>query len=128
MNRSGTYTETLTPSEITRFPTARKLCAWAGLTPTVRNSDRKVRHGHITKAGPPWVRWILNEAAQWAKRDPAFAASYAAIAHRRGKHIATTAITRKLLAHVFHRLTEHAAKTKTTVTTDPDDTDDQIEE
>jgi transposase len=53
--------------EITRFPTARKLCAWAGLTPTVRNSDRKVRHGHITKAGPPWVRWILAEAAQGSR-------------------------------------------------------------
>jgi hypothetical protein len=35
--------------DIARFPTARKLCAWAGLTPAVRNSDRKVRHGHITK-------------------------------------------------------------------------------
>jgi transposase len=35
--------------DITRFPSARKLCAWAGLTPQVRNSDRKVRHGHITK-------------------------------------------------------------------------------
>ncbi|HEV2929307.1 MAG TPA: transposase, partial [Propionibacteriaceae bacterium] len=35
--------------DIGRFPTARKLCAWAGLTPAVRNSDRKVRHGHITK-------------------------------------------------------------------------------
>src|SRR5256885_1379200 len=36
--------------EISRFPTARKLCAWAGLTPSVHNSDVKVRHGHITKA------------------------------------------------------------------------------
>jgi len=35
--------------DISRFPTARKLCAWAGLTPQVRNSDRTVRHGHITK-------------------------------------------------------------------------------
>jgi transposase len=50
--------------DITRFPTARKLCAWAGLTPTVHNSDRKVRHGHITKQGSVWVRWILAEAAQ----------------------------------------------------------------
>jgi len=106
--------------DITRFPTARKLCAWAGLTPAVRNSDRKIRHGHITKAGPPWVRWILAEAAQRAKRDPAFAAAYAAIAHRRGKHIATVAIARKLLARAFHRLTEHAAaSTGTTTATAP---------
>jgi hypothetical protein len=46
------------------FPTARKLCAWAGLTPQVRNSDRKVRHGHITKQGSPWVRGIPQEAAR----------------------------------------------------------------
>jgi transposase len=94
--------------DITRFPTARKLCAWAGLTPAVRNSDRKVRHGHITKQGTVWVRWILNEAAQRAKRDPAFAATYAAIAHRRGRGIATVAIARKLLARAFHLLTAHA--------------------
>ena len=59
--------------DIGRFPTARKLCAWAGLTPQVRNSDRKVRHGHITKQGSPWVRGILQEAAQTAKRHPMFA-------------------------------------------------------
>lgn len=88
---------------------ARKLCAWAGLTPAVRNSDRKVRHGHITKAGPPWVRWILQEAAQQAKRHPDFAPRYAAIAHRRGNSIATVAVARKLLARAFHRLTEQAS-------------------
>jgi transposase len=97
--------------DISRFPTARKLCAWAGLTPAVRNSDRKVRHGHITKQGTVWVRWILAEAAQRAKRDPAFAASYAAIAQRRGRGIATVAIARKLLARAFHLLTEHATAT-----------------
>jgi transposase len=37
--------------DITRFGSARKLASWAGLTPTVRGSDRTVRHGHIWKAG-----------------------------------------------------------------------------
>jgi transposase len=37
--------------DVTRFPTARKLASWAGLTPTVRGSDLKVRHGHITRTG-----------------------------------------------------------------------------
>jgi transposase len=60
--------------DIARFPTAPKLCAWAGLTPQVRTSDRKVRHGHITNQGSPWVRWILQEAAHTAKRSPQFAA------------------------------------------------------
>ena len=45
-----------------------------------------------------WLRWVLCEAAQTAKRHPDFAATYQAIARRRGKKIATTAIARKLLA------------------------------
>ena len=92
--------------DIARFPTARKLCAWAGLTPQVRNSDRKVRHGHITKQGSPWVRGILQEAAQTAKRHPMFAGAYAQLARRRGRNIATTAIARRLLARSFHILTQ----------------------
>jgi transposase len=92
--------------DIGRFPSARKLCAWAGLTPQVRNSDRTLRHGHITKQGSPWVRGILQEAAQTAKRHPMFAGAYAQLAHRRGNNIATTAIARRLLARCFHILSE----------------------
>jgi transposase len=92
--------------DIARFPTARKLCAWAGLTPQVRNSDRKVRHGHITKQGSPWVRGILQEAAQTAKRHPMFASAYSQLARRRGRNIATTAIARRLLAQCFHILSQ----------------------
>jgi transposase len=33
--------------DVGRFGSARKLAAWAGLTPTVRGSDRTIRHGHI---------------------------------------------------------------------------------
>jgi transposase len=92
--------------DIARFSTARKLCAWAGLTPAVRNSDRTVRHGHITKQGSPWVRRILQEAAQTAKRHPMFAGAYAQLARRRGKNIATVAIARRLLARSFHILSQ----------------------
>jgi transposase len=99
--------------DITRFPTARKLCAWAGLTPQVRNSDRKVRHGHITKQGSPWVRGILQEAAQTAKRHPMFAPAYAELARRRGKNIATVAIARRLLARCFHILSQLEAQQNT---------------
>jgi transposase len=90
--------------DITRFPSARKLASWAGLTPTVRGSDRTVRHGHISKQGSAWLRWVLNQAAQTAKRSPEFSATYATIARRRGKKIATTAISRKLLTRAYHLL------------------------
>jgi transposase len=92
--------------DIGRFPTARKLRAWAGLTPQLRTSDRKVGHGHITKQGSPWVRGILPEAAQTAKRHPMFASAYGELARRRGKNIATVAIARRLLARCFHLLTQ----------------------
>lgn len=72
----------------------------------MRNSDRKVRHGHITKMGSPWVRFVLQEAAPRAKTRPPFAAFYAKTAARRGIHIATVAVARKLLARCFHVLTE----------------------
>ncbi len=92
--------------DIARFPTARKLCAWAGLTPTVRNSDRRVRHGGISKQGSAWVRWALVEAAQRARRDPLFEPFYLPIARRRGWRIATVAVARKLLTRCFYILQE----------------------
>jgi transposase len=92
--------------DITRFGSARKLASWAGLTPTVRGSDLKVRHGHISKQGSAWLRWALSQAAQTAKRSPDFTASYAAIAKRRGKKIATIAIARKLVTRAWHLLSE----------------------
>jgi len=95
--------------DITRFPSARKLASWAGLTPTVRGSDLKARHGHISKQGSAWLRWVLNQAAQTAKRSPQFAATYSDIAQRRGKKIATIAISRKLLTRAYHLLADMQA-------------------
>jgi transposase len=70
---------------ISRFGSARKLASWAGLTPAGRGPDLKVRHGHISKQGPAWPRWVMNQAAQTAKRSPEFAATYPGIAKRRGR-------------------------------------------
>jgi transposase len=47
--------------DIRRFPTARKLCAWAGLTPTVRNSDRKVRPPRAHQQGRAAVGALDSE-------------------------------------------------------------------
>ncbi len=63
----GRYTAMLIIAEVgdvSRFPTARHLCAWAGLAPTVRSSDGKARLGHISRQGSPALRWALTEAAQ----------------------------------------------------------------
>jgi transposase len=95
--------------DISRFGSARKLASWAGLTPTVRGSDLTVRHGHISKQGSAWLRWVLNQAAQTARRSPDFAATSATIARRRGKKIATIAISRKLLTRAWHLLDDMQA-------------------
>jgi transposase len=92
--------------DVSRFGSARKLASWAGLTPTVRGSDRVAHYGHISKQGSVLLRWALCEAAQTAKRSPQFAASFQAIAKRRGKKIATTAVARKLLTRAWHLLTD----------------------
>ncbi|MFG2732968.1 transposase [Streptomyces canus] len=76
---------------------------------TVRGSDRTVRYGHISKQGDPWLRWIMCEAAQTAKRTPAYAETYARLSQRRGKKIATTAVACKLLTHAYHLLREAEA-------------------
>jgi transposase IS116/IS110/IS902 family protein len=98
------------PDPSSLFGSARKLAAWGGLTPTVRDGDRTVRHGHISKQGPACARWIVCEAAQTAKRHPDFAVGYQAIARRRGNKIAaTTAIARKLLTRAYHLLADAAS-------------------
>src|ERR671923_220353 len=101
----GRYTAMLIIAEIgdvNRFPTARHLCSWAGLTPTVRSSDGKARLGDISGHGSPPLRWALVEAAQHAAtgggplRD-----SHERIAKRRGKQIAKVAVARRILTLCF---------------------------
>jgi hypothetical protein len=62
--------------------------------------------GCTDKQGSAWLRFVLCEAAQTAKRSPQFTATFQAIARRRGKKIATTAIARKLLTRAWHLLTD----------------------
>src|SRR5436305_5414302 len=69
-----------------------------------RSAARTVRHGNISKQGSAWLRWVMNQAAQTARRSPEFAATYSSIAKRRGKKIATIAIARKLLTRAWHLL------------------------
>jgi transposase len=91
--------------DVHRFPSARHLCSWAGLTPRHRESDTTVHRGPITKQGSTLVRWAAVEAAQ---KTPAWAGwlvrSRAGIAERRGRNIATVAVARKLLTLVYYGL------------------------
>jgi transposase len=91
--------------DITRFPDARHLCAWAGLTPTVRSSDGKARLGRISHQGSPALRWALIEAAHHAPRGAGpLRDAYDRIAKRRGSNVAKVAVARKILTLCFYGL------------------------
>ena len=90
--------------DVTRFPDARHLCSWAGITPSHRESDNKVQRGHITRQGSRLVRWAAIEAVvRYHGGDP-IAPAFRRIAHRRGVTIARVAAARKLLCLVFYGL------------------------
>jgi transposase len=83
---------------IERFPDRRKLVAYLGLDPKVRQSgDAPASHGHISKQGSAPVRCALVEASWSAIRNPGpLHAFYQRIRARRGHQIAITAAARKL--------------------------------
>ena len=56
--------------DVTRFPSPRQLCSWAGMTPRHRESDTKVHRGRITKQGNNLVRWAAVEAVQRVHHGP----------------------------------------------------------
>lgn len=65
------YAETGDPR---RFSSAKQIGGYTGFVPTDRSSGGKTRHGHMTKAGSPFLRWALVEAVMAclkAKRGPA---------------------------------------------------------
>jgi transposase len=104
----GPYTAMLVIAEIgdiARFARARKLCARAGLTPTVRSSDGKARLGHITRQGSRPLRWALVEAAQHSVRGGGpLRQDFERIAKRRGKKTAKVAVAREILTLRYYGL------------------------
>jgi transposase len=104
----GRYTALLIIAEVgevKRFPTAKHLCQWAGLTPTVRSSDGKARLGHISRQGSTILRWALTEAAQHIPTGGGpLRAQYERIAKRRGNKIAKVAIARQILTLCYYGL------------------------
>jgi transposase len=67
---------------MSRFAGAGRLCSCAGLTSSVRASDKKLRQGHISKQGSAWARWTLVQAEHKAKTRTIFAADSAPTATR----------------------------------------------
>ena len=90
-----------------RFSSSRQAVRYAGLDITVYQSDQRRSPGHLSRQGPPALRWALYEAAQVARRpgspDRGY---YDQAAERLGGNRACLAIARKLLLRSYHTLRE----------------------
>jgi transposase len=51
-----------------RFSSSRHAVRYAGLDVTAHQSDQRRAAGHLSRQGPPALRWALFEAAQAARR------------------------------------------------------------
>jgi transposase len=92
--------------DMTRFPTARHLVAWARLSPQLKHSGAK-RHGGKTSKGNPYLKGVLGNAAAAASRSSTFLGErYRRIVKRRGKGKALVAVARSILVIVWHLLAD----------------------
>jgi transposase len=91
--------------DVTRFPSAAHLAAWAGVAPGNHESAGKRLSG-TTRKGSPWLRTALVEAAQAAARTKGtyLAAQYRRLAPRRGQKRAVVAVAHTILVIIYHLL------------------------
>lgn len=104
----GYYSALLVYSEIgdiNRFPNSHKLCAYAGFAPSTRQSGNTTFHGHITKQGSKWLRWVLIQCTYIHVRyDTYISQFYYRLTYKRGKKIAVVATASKFLRVMYQML------------------------
>ncbi len=90
-----------------RFSSTRKAVRFTGLDITVHSSDGKRSPGHLSRQGPPVLRWCLDEAGKTHARGTApDHAYYAQVAERIDGKRATISQARKIVRQACHILTE----------------------
>jgi transposase len=92
--------------QVERFPSADKLCGYAGVVPTTHSSGGKVYHGRLLPSCNKWLRWALIEASWVAIGcSPYFGALYRQ-QRARGKkaNTAITIVARRMCRILFHLL------------------------
>lgn len=84
--------------DVRRFRSAKKVAAYAGLVPALRESAGKSKELSITKEGSGLLRWALVEAAwRLVRRSPRWGTVFENLSRRRGRKKAIVAIARRLL-------------------------------
>jgi transposase len=90
-----------------RFSSSRHAVRYGGMDITVYQSDQRRAPGHLSRQGPPALRWALYEAAQAASRAGSPDRDYyLQAAERLGHNRACLAVARKLLKRSYHTLAE----------------------
>lgn len=90
-----------------RFTSSRDVVRFAGLDITVHQSDQRRAPGHLSRQGPPALRWAVFEATMCAARpaSPDYE-YYRQAADRVGSNRARLSIARKILKRSYHLLRE----------------------
>ena len=84
--------------DLERFASAKRVVAYAGLAPTVRESAGKRKELGITKRGSKLLRWALVETSWRLVRNSArWHTTFEKLRKRRGKKKAIVAVARRLL-------------------------------
>jgi len=92
-------------TDMSRFPSAEDLSAWAGVAPGNHESAGK-RYSGKTRKGNQTLRTALTQAAHAATRTHTYlAAQYRRLAGRRGKKRAILAVAHSILVMAYHMLT-----------------------
>jgi transposase len=97
--------------DMSRFPTAGHLVAWAGLCPGQNESAGKRKSSRLRK-GAPWLKTMLVQCAWAAKRakDSYYRAQFFRLQAKRGPQKAICAVAASILTAIYHILkhgTEH---------------------
>lgn len=91
--------------DMSRFPTAGHLVAWAGICPGHNESAGKRKSSRLRK-GAPWLKTMLVQCAWAAKRkkNSYYRAQFFRLQSRRGPQKAICAVAASLLTAIYHML------------------------
>jgi transposase len=96
---------------VRRFATSKQVVSYAGLNPRVKQSDRYVHTGPISKAGRAPLRWLMVEAA-WVHVQaggPLAHVYHRLVAKGKKPGVAIVALARKLLVLAYTLLRDESA-------------------
>ena len=96
--------------DIKRFASYEKLCSYAGLTPSIKQSGNKISFGRLVKQSNKSLKYIFVETS-WTlirpKENNRFRDFYLKLSKKKGKQKAICAVARKLCCVVYAMLTKN---------------------